>query len=211
MPDISKDEFIKQIGKYFPTEALDYVFFYFNQYRFSFRVSADRVTKKGDFKYFKDKTKIPIISVNGSLCTYDFLLVYIHELAHYIVYEHYDIFKVKSHGEEWKDAYRKLLTNLIENVALPYDIMEAFESYIHRIKSSTSQDEALEKVLDRYRKLPESVTRLKDLQIGDYFVCRNELFRLDSFARTRAKCTLMRANRKYLISGMMNVEKVNNA
>ena len=210
MPDISKDEFIRQVGKYFPTESLDYVFFYFNHHRFSFKVAPTRATKKGDFKYFKDKKRIPVISVNGNLCTYDFLLVYVHELAHYMVYEHYDIFKVKSHGEEWKNAYRKLLTNLIEQVALPNDIMVAFGNYIHRIKSSTSQDEELEKVLDHYRKIPETVLRLKELQIGDHFLCRNELFQLDSFARTRAKCTLLRNNRKYLISGMMNVEKVNN-
>ena len=207
MPKLSKEVFAERVGKYFPPEAVDYAFFYFNHYQFHFKVTQSRTTKKGDFKYSRDQNKTPIITVNGDLCSYDFLLVYIHELAHYMIYKYHDIFKMKSHGDEWKKAFKGLLINLLEQVVLPDDIKTAFHKYSHHIKSSTANDRDLEQVLDGYRNKPEGIIYLKDLREGEQFVCRNELFRLDSFARTRARCTLLRNNRKYLISDMMNVKK----
>lgn len=198
----------KEVRKYFPSEALAYVNFYFTTCRFHFKVTRPRLSKKGDFKYFKTKDRLPAITVNGNLCAYDFLLVFIHELAHYMIYRHDDINRVKAHGPEWKRMYKNLLSNLLEQVPLPQDIALAFRNYSNHITSSTIMDAELEKVLDRYRDKPENVFYLKDLEVGEKFVCRNEIFRVESFARTRARCVMEKNSRRYLISGMMNVTKI---
>lgn len=206
---VSKEDFERIAGRYFPSEALDYAWFYFEENHFSFKIVPPRKTKKGDFKYSKNPLKMPVITVNNNLCSYDFLLVYIHELAHYMVFRHHDIFKVKSHGPEWRQFFKELLQNLVNEVPLPEDISTAFLNYSNRIKSSTAADYELETALDRYREKPDHIVYLKSLQVGDRFSLRGQLFRVDSFARTRAKCTLEGTRKKYLISAMMNVEKIN--
>lgn len=200
-----KEQFLSIAKEYFPSEALDFAWFYFEQNGFTFTVTNSRKTKKGDFKYFRDKNKQPGISINGDLCSYDFLIVFVHELAHYMVYRHGNIFKMQAHGKEWRCFFRKLLENLIATVDLPKDIKEAFQNHSLNIKSSTVSDQQLETVLDRYRKKPEGVVYLKELSVGDYFICRGKLFKIDTFARTRVRCTLAESNRKYLISSMMYV------
>ena len=205
MPSVSKEEFVKVIGKYFPPEAIDFAWFYFEKHDFSLKVTNARSTKKGDFKYYRDKNRRTIITVNGDLCSYDFLIVYIHELAHYLVFRHADIFRAKAHGKEWQFFFKKLLENVIEKTALPQDIKKAFQHHSLHIKSSTVLDQQLEIALDKYRTKCEGVVYLKDLSVGDNFLYRGNLFKIDSFARTRVRCTLAGTKRKYLISAMMNV------
>lgn len=202
----SKEDFSNVVGKFFPTEAIDFAWTYFQKEDFNFKISPSRVSKKGDFRYFKLKNKRPTITVNGDLCTYDFLLVYLHELAHYFVYKHYQIEKVKAHGKEWKDLFRALLVESTTEIELPQDIRDSFLHHAKKCPGSSALDKELEITLDKYRKKPEGVLYLKDLKAGDIFICRSELFKLESFARTRATCTMLRNNRRYLISGMMNVK-----
>jgi predicted SprT family Zn-dependent metalloprotease len=205
MPSVSKEEFVKVIGKYFPAEAIDFAWFYFEKHDFSLKVTNARSSKKGDFKYHRDKNKKTTITINGDLCSYDFLIVYIHELAHYMVYHHADIFKAKAHGKEWQFFFKRLLDNVIEQTVLPPDIREAFKYHSLHIKSSTVLDQQLELVLDKYRTKREGMVYLKDLSVGDQFIYRGNLFRIDAFARTRVRCTLAKTNRKYLISSIADV------
>jgi len=209
MNTVSREEFVKVVGKYLPPETINFAWFYFEKHDFSLKVTNFRKSKKGDFKYHRDKKRRTTITINGDLCSYDFLLVYIHELAHYMVYRHSDIFKAKAHGQEWQSFFRKLLDNVIEQTTLPEDIREAFRCHSLNIKSSTVLDHQLELVLDKYRPKREGVTYLKELSVGDHFICMGNLYRLDSFARTRVRCTLARTNRKYLISAMAQVSPQN--
>ena len=196
---------MKVIGKYFPPEAIDFAWFYFEKHNFSLKVTNSRSTKKGDFKYHRDKNRRTTITINGDLCSYDFLIVYIHELAHYMVFHHADIFRTKAHGKEWQFFFKKLLDNVIEQTTLPQDIREAFKYHSLHIKSSTVLDQQLELTLDKYRTKRAGMVYLKDLSVGNHFIYRGNIFRIDSFARSRVRCSLTGTNRKYLISGMMQV------
>lgn len=207
MVKISREDFIRKATPFFPPEALDFAYFQFDTHHFHFHIVPPRKTKKGDFKYFRVKGKTPTITVNSDLCSYDFLLVYLHEVAHYLVYKHYNMARVKSHGEEWKHFFRLLIENLTDQVDLPEDIKAAYLRHSKKIMSSTVLDRELELTLDKYRSKPANVLYLHDLKIGDVFICRNKIFRVDHFARTRARCTLLKNNKRYLISGLMNVEK----
>lgn len=209
--DISKDQFLQFSSQFFPKEASEYVWNHFDNNMFSLNIVSPRKTKKGDFRFSKNPMDIPVISINNNLCSYEFLLVYIHELAHYMVFRHHNIFLVKSHGVEWKTYFKELLLNLVDQVALPDDISTAFRQYSLNIKSYTGSDFELETVLDQYRnKQPDHFTYLRTLQEGERFLFRGKVFKMEALLRTRARCSLEGTKLKYLISGMMKVEKLTN-
>ncbi|MEG1556614.1 MAG: hypothetical protein RR356_07820, partial [Bacteroidales bacterium] len=199
--------FAKQMSPFFPEEALDYVYFYFNQHNFNLKISSPRLTKKGDFKFYPLLNRCPSISINNDLCSYEFLLVYIHELAHYYVFKKYSK-TVKAHGKEWKEEYKKLLINAIEQINFPDNIAVAFRNHLAKIKSSSSLDEELMQVFDSYKSTTIEEIMVKNLQIGDVFLFRNKTYQLDSFARTRACCTLLKTQQKFLVNGIVKVKKV---
>lgn len=208
MPSVSKEELLAVLQRYFPAEAIPFVMKYVGVCPFKFVISSPRMSKKGDFRFRLDGKKIPSITVNRDLEKYEFLLVFIHELAHYFVYVNSPYF-VKSHGAEWKNQYKSLSLQLMEEVSLPRDIEQAWRQHLSRIKSSSALDEQLVAVFKKYRKENVNECLLKELKNGDCFFFRNELFRLDSFARTRATCTLLRTNRRYIIGGTAEVIKAN--
>jgi len=206
MPSVSKEELLAVLQRYFPAEAIPFVMKYVGVYSFKFVISSPRISKKGDFRFRIDGKRTPSISVNCNLGKYEFLLVFIHELAHFFVYVNSPYF-VKSHGEEWKNQYKSLSLQLMEEILLPRDIEQAWRKHLSRIKSSSALDEELVTVFKKYKKENENECLLKELHKGDCFFFRNELFRLDSFARTRATCTLLRTNRRYIIGGTAEVNR----
>ena len=206
MDRMPKEEFVALAEKFFPHEAINFIFYYFNTYGFSLNIKNPRATKKGDFRYLKDRSRPPTITLNVDLCNYEMLLVFLHELAHYFVYEKVKNADVKSHGEEWKAYFRFLIKNLTEQVELPLDIKKGFQEYAVRIKASSAIDKGLEQLFDRYRDADNAV-RLCDLKIGDLFICSNKVFKLEKFARTRARCIMLEDGRMYSISGLMKVVK----
>lgn len=207
---VSKAEFIEKGRPYFPAEALDFAFFYFDKYDFNLKITRPRLQKKGDFSYFYDHSRRPVITVNQDLCSYEFLLVYIHELAHLFVYLKYPR-QARPHGEKWKEEYRMLIYNALENIDLPSDIREAWLQHTTHIKSSGDLDETLEKCFVRYRPHIEGSCTIKELQVNDFFTFRNQRYQLLAFARTRATCLQTDSGRKYTIPMMAQVTKENPA
>lgn len=207
MPKITKEEFIAKVGKFFPPETIDFVFLQFDTNSFSLKISRPRITKKGDFRYSLIHKFLPVISINCNLCSYEFFLVYLHELAHFKVFNKYEN-QAKSHGKEWKNEYRKLLQLALNTIDFPAAIHNAFYKHLGNIKSSSALDHDLEAVFDLYRAIIPDMVFVKNLNPGDYFICKNEMFVMDSFVRTRARCTMMKSKRKYLISGLMKVKLV---
>ena len=207
MHKIIKEEFIAKVGKFFPPETIEFVFLQFETNSFNFKITRPRITKKGDFRYSIAHKFPPVISINSNLCSYEFFLVFLHELAHLKVFNKYEN-RVKSHGKEWKGEYKKLLTIALDCVDFPDDIKNSFYKHLNNIKSSSALDHDLEAVFDSYGvRIPDMVF-VKSLNPGDHFICKNEMFVMDSFARTRARCTMMKSKRKYLISGLMKVKLV---
>jgi hypothetical protein len=208
MNHISFEDFSQKTGKYFPEEALAYAYSLFVAGEFSLKITPARISKKGDFRYHLKGTRLPQITVNGDLCPYDFLIVYLHEFAHYQLYKTGNIQREAAHGKGWQTLFSALLHDLLSQVILPGDIAAAFQHHAQHIKSSTCTDSFLEKTLERYRKRPEGVSLLKNLAVGTCFICRGTIFHLDEFARTRARCTCVKNGKKYLISMLMPVKTV---
>lgn len=208
MPAITKDFFVDKIGNRFPLETLDFVYDLFSNGHFSLKVSAPRISKKGDFRYHLQSQKIPLITINADLCPYEFLLVFLHEAAHYNVFIKYKIQDVRSHGAEWKSEYLLLLQQLLESCTLPDDIRQAFVKHSQNVKSSSAIDQHLEDVFQKYRNQHDDTTSLSKLKVGDKFILRHELFVVNEFLRTRAICTNMCTNRRFYVPGCAVVIKM---
>jgi predicted SprT family Zn-dependent metalloprotease len=192
---ISLDEILEQ---YFPASSHHFVRPFFDNNPFNFTVTTHRQSKKGDFRTSRNLINGATITVNGTLHQYEFLLVFLHELAHYFVAKEKPA-NVKPHGKEWKMCYKKLVEDALEQVKLPSDIVEAWRQHLKNIKSSSSTDPHLVAVFKKYDTRTSDKVMVGELQVGDIFLFRNLQFRVDSFARTRAKCTLLANNKQFLI------------
>ena len=202
---LSKEEFIKKVSPYFPAEAIDFVYHSFSKENYNLKISPPRKTKHGCFiRYQKDR---PQISVNCDLCSYEFLFVFLHELAHYQVYnKRYGLFiKPKPHGPEWQKEFKELLTEVVQTIALPEDIKTSWKKYLTHI-TSTRAKEDLDGCFAAYRPNSENECFLKLLKPGEEFAFMGNIYRLERFARTRVLCLNMSNKKKYLISGIAKVE-----
>jgi predicted SprT family Zn-dependent metalloprotease len=77
-----------------------------------------------------------LITVNGDLNPYSFLITTLHEFAHLHTYLKYGT-RVAPHGEEWKNCYRKLLLPIIDSKKLPNDIEKVLMNSLISTKASS--------------------------------------------------------------------------
>ena len=95
------------LAPWLPAAALAYCAALWEQHQFELRVVRPRRTRLGDFT--KKPHERPRITINSNLNPYSFLITYLHEVAHHIVYSVRYKKKIAPHGPEWKQAFRELL------------------------------------------------------------------------------------------------------
>ncbi|MGI6319620.1 MAG: hypothetical protein ACOXZK_01330 [Bacteroidales bacterium] len=179
---------------------------------FQFKIAAHRVSKLGDFSPKQGNRNYHRISVNGSLNPYAFFITFIHELAHLKVWDKYQN-KVKSHGDEWKNEYAKLLIPLINKNYFPSDISSALISHVNNIKSATQYDTVLSQTLDKYNENPASEDDesiyITNLKIGDVFVFRGRKFCIKEQKRKLIYCETIPKSRIYAFNPIAKVKPIN--
>lgn len=190
-------QFTKLFGNYFPESSILMIYSFFEQEDFIFKITRSRISKKGDFKY-SPFSKFVQITINSDLNPFEFLLVFLHELAHYFVYKNYSKW-CKPHGEEWKFEYRRLIIKTVETVILPKDIKDTFINHLSKIKAGSCQDTLLTQVLMKYDKREDNLTILANIPENSVFEFRNRKFRKHQKQRTRIRCTDLFNLKTYLI------------
>jgi hypothetical protein len=206
MPKINKQQFISEIKGFLPTEALDFVFDLFDKSNFSLKITPPRITKKGDYRPPSPR-RPALITLNGDLVPYEFLLVFLHEVAHYQAFEEIEKHrkKIEPHGIEWKTIYKTLIENLLETVSLPEEVSSAFRQHILNIKSSSSLDKTLNELFSKDAPVDENATTADKLQPNDLFIFRRHIFRFKEKRRTRILCTRLDNRREYSMPGQAPV------
>ena len=124
---------------YIPLHAQPYCKSLREKYSFKFILKRSRLTKLGDFRVNRASGQYSV-SVNRDLNPYQFLITFIHELAHLKVAEDHPR-SVKSHGAEWKNAFKELHKELKVFENHPYekrsfmylDIISWLESKIENV------------------------------------------------------------------------------
>jgi hypothetical protein len=92
---------------------------------------------------------------------------------------------------------------------LPKDIESALVNSLISVKASSCSDPNLYKVLRRYDESnSESVLFLDELPIGSQFRLHKQVFQKGVLRRKRFECIEVHSQRKYLVAGIAQVEKV---
>jgi SprT protein len=179
-------------------------------YAFDCYLARSRKGRLGDFTIKQGMT--PKITVNVDLNRYNFLITYLHEVAHCIVYSKYKKKRTTSilpHGLEWKNEFRLLLLPVMNVEFFPDDILPHLLNYAQKPKASTSGDEHLYASLKRYddRASMDDKIALEHLPEGVTFVFQKRKFTKGAVRRTRVLCVDNSNLRTYTIPLHALVEK----
>ena len=203
-------ESVEILKKYFPQEVVGDIIFWLEQKKIHFTISRERTTKLGDYR---PPVKYPThrISVNKNLNKYAFLITFVHELAHLLVYEKYGIRRLP-HGPEWKGEYKKLMNRFLEKKVFPPDIYRVLTKHIENSKASSNADVELVKVLKKYDKTgvgQENKVFLEELKEGAKFVFagRGTFVKLEK-KRVRYRCEELRSGKVYMFHPLAEVTPV---
>jgi hypothetical protein len=200
-----EEQFLAVFEKHLPEKAVQYCWKLWKQDPFHFYVSKARQTKLGDFRFRKDR-KIQTITINHNLNQYQFLITYVHEVAHHRTYSQYGT-SVKPHGEEWKKSFQQLMSPLLIDDIFPKAILIPLRRHMLNPKASSGSDLFLAKALKGHE--PSVHTLLADIHPGDYFMLQGRKFQKESLRRTRVLCQETSSGKKYLISAHAEVTKIN--
>lgn len=158
------------------------------------RISRSRTTKLGDYR-IANRTRPHRISVNGDLNKYAFLVVLVHEFAHYGTFRKFK--RHQPHGAEWKAEFKRLMRPFLSPGIFPADVLHALEHHLTDAPSSSCTDHGLMRVLRRYDREPRPF--LEELGESTIFKFNGKLFVKGDRLRTRFKCRCLNDRRIYHI------------
>lgn len=181
---------------FLPIDFQEYILKKIQDEKIYFRIASPRKSKLGDYRYNPIR-KTNSISINIDLSEIQFLITFIHELAHK---KCYDLFKgkVASHGVEWKGLFVKLLVEAKEELNLTQEWERMFNNQINSPKATSSGSD----------EIPEGKL-VSHLSPNDKFLLKTgRQFQLIKKRRTRYLCTDLSNGKLYAVSGNAQVEQV---
>ena len=201
-----KPEELELLKRYFPEASVAMVGAVFEQRRFKLHFKRPRASKLGDFRPPRAKNGLCAITLNLDLNPYQMLVTYVHEVAHYDVYQQYGSRMVQPHGIEWQNRFASLLLPFMTEAIFPKDLLEALQKHLQHIKASSTADQNLQRVMRRYDKHTENIVTVESLPTGARFVLKNGLvFQKGEKQRTRYKCYCESNGRWYFVSALAEV------
>ena len=204
-----KAEELELLKRYFPEAAVAMVGAMYEQRRFRLHFKRPRSSKLGDFRPPRTKNGICSITINLDLNPYQMLITYLHEVAHYDVYQQYGLRRVQPHGNEWQTCFSTLLQPFLIETIFPYDVLAALQKHLQHIKASSTADQNLQRVLHQYDKKSENEITLESLPSGARFTLKNGLiFQKGEKQRTRYKCYCESNGRWYFVSALAEVQRI---
>lgn len=202
-----KAEELELLKRYFPEASVGMVGEVFTQRRFKLHFKRPRSSKLGDFRPPRTPNGICSITLNLDLNPYQMLITYLHEVAHYDVYQQYGSRSVQPHGIEWQKQFAVLLRPFMTEAIFPQDILAALQKHLHHIKASSTADQHLQRVLHRYDKNTETTTTVESLPKGARFMLKNGLvFQKGEKQRTRYKCYCESNGRWYFVAALAEIQ-----
>ena len=201
-----KEKYKAVLINYIPPQAVDIIAEWILQFDFDLRITKERATKLGDYRnaYDGDRHKI---SVNHSLNHYAFLITLVHEIAHLVTYEKFK-HRVKPHGAEWKNEFKKLMQFFFFENLFPADIHNALIKYMNNPAASSCSDTHLQRVLKAYDNPAENdLVLLESLPMHSQFSYNEDrIFIKGEQLRKRIKCKEIGTKREYLFSPLTEVK-----
>ena len=204
-----KPEEREMLKRHFPEASVDLVGEIFDTRRFLLHFKRPRSSKLGDFRPPRSKNELCRITLNYDLNPYQMLITYLHEVAHYDVYQRFGSRMVQPHGVEWQACFAALLQPFMSETFFPKDVLAALQQHLRHIKASSTADQNLQRVLRQYDKRHESVVTVESLPDNARFVMKNGLvFRKGEKQRTRYKCYCENNGRWYFVAALAEARKL---
>jgi len=197
-------ELASQLEEFIPPPACELVAGFLIKKNAQLTISRSRKSKLGDYRP-PQRYKYHRVSVNGDLNPFAFLLVTIHEFAHLLVWNNHKN-KVKAHGKEWKMHYRQLYQRFEH--FFPENIQVILQDHFKNLTAATLNNPMLIRNLIHMDSDIE-ITMVNDLQKGDVFDFNDKIFKIIEKRRTRYLCKNIDSGKKYLVSGVTIVNRVN--
>ena len=189
-----------------PPAARPYVGQLLQQYDFTLRLTRNRTSKLGDYRYDRQSGR-HTISVNRDLNPFRLLLTFIHELAHLVVTEEQPR-RPRPHGAEWQATFRRLMQPLLVPRVFPEPLLAELMRHMRRPRAAAGSDPALWQALAAFDNTKDKQQPLNLLPAGQRFIYRQRLYEKIKLRRTRVLCREVATGRLYLIPGIMQVEEV---
>ncbi len=192
------------LAQYIPEAAVDGVLNRIIEKRIHLKISRSRKTKLGDYRP-PVRHSNHRITINHDLNPYAFLITFIHELAHLLVFEQYKN-KVAPHGKEWKNEYKRLMIEFFKLNIFSPELQKALDDSIQNAKASTFSELELSRLLKNYDK-PNGQIHLETLQAETVFIIHNgKKFVKGEKLRKRYQCRSLQNNRFYLFHPLTPVK-----
>ena len=196
------------LAKYLPEKSVDFVAGFIKKNNVQLNIKRNRLSKYGDYRPPQGRYAFHRISINFGLNKYHFLLTFVHEAAHLLVWEKYKN-SVASHGKEWQEAYRGLMRDFLNENYFPKELLPVLSDYflVGRIRATTSD---LSTALRKYDQ-GEAGLLLDEIPENAVFQIQNGMvFRKGKKLRTRYQCQELKSGREYRVSAMAEVRIVSN-
>lgn len=193
------------LSKHLPPAAIPYCVTIWKDKPFHFKITSSRKTKLGDFRYRKDQ-KFQTITLNADLNQFQFLLTFIHEVAHLHAFKKFG-FSINPHGREWKSTFQQMMFPFLKEDFFPLDILIPLKKHMRNPKASSAADLFLMKEMSKYdlnNKMIDQVF-LSDLKPGTQFIISGRKFEKAETRRTRVVCVEITSGKKFLIALMAKV------
>lgn len=198
----------ESLAKYVPVQALDELAGFIVQHGIHLKVRRGRLSKLGDFRPSRNGAP-HIITVNGTLNIYAFLLVFYHELAHLLVWQKFGR-QAQPHGNTWKETFGFLLREACDKGYFHQSISQAVYQYSFRVKAAGLADAQLQRLLQMFDKEPATEASgkilLEDVPENAIFMAANgRLFKKAEKLRKRFRCLCLTNKRNYLFHPLAEV------
>jgi hypothetical protein len=180
-----------------PTTAVDYCLDLWTATPFELKVSKSRQTKVGDFTS-RGTRRHPRITLNNDLNPYQFLLTYVHEVAHLHVYLKYGG-RVDPHGEQWRTIFTELMIPMLWETVFPEEILHELRRHMINPMASSFSDPALTQVMRKFDHNAHQFVMLSELPEGSIFTFQKRQFMKGKIRRTRVLCRELKSKRDYLV------------
>ena len=205
---ISDREFKLKSGlsRYLPEEVLEFIAKRFAAMPVYLKITKNRKTKLGDYRA-AHLGKPHTITINHDLNKYSFLITLVHEMAHYECWQLHKN-KVKPHGLEWKNEFKKIMGQVLMMDFMPADIAGVLVNYMDNPLASSCTDVNLMRALKKHDQ-SNTATYLEDIPENTYFMINNKhVFQKGEKRRKLYKCKEMHTKKTYLVNPLCEVKIV---
>lgn len=194
---------IEVLAQYLPEQAAPIIAKWIDYFQCEFKISKNRATKLGDYRHpFKGNGHK--ISVNNDLNPYAFLVTTVHEFAHLLTYNDHKN-KVKPHGAEWKNNFKRMMKPFFELNIFPEDIHHTITNYLNNPAASSCTDLTLARALKKYD-ADLATNRIEEIPINAVFTLKDgRKFKKGERIRKRYRCVCLDNGNIYLFNPLAEV------